>query len=112
MSYLDLITVELSRRPIDQPGILLCGFEQLQLLPEEQYRFQPPEPFVKDSPGFNDEWIAACKGGKAATCNFDYAGPWAKAVLFGNVAFLAGGFDWDWQSVEIGSNAAPQAFIR
>jgi predicted dehydrogenase len=32
------------------------------------------------------EWIAACKGGKAAGSNFDFAGPLAESVLLGNVA--------------------------
>jgi hypothetical protein len=31
------------------------------------------------------EWIEACKGGKAAGSNFDFAGPLAEAVLLGNV---------------------------
>jgi hypothetical protein len=32
------------------------------------------------------EWIAACKGGKPAGSNFDWAGPLAESVLLGNVA--------------------------
>jgi predicted dehydrogenase len=32
------------------------------------------------------EFIAACKGGKAAGSNFDWAGPLAESVLLGNVA--------------------------
>jgi hypothetical protein len=32
------------------------------------------------------EWIVACKGGKPAGSNFDWAGPLAEAVLLGNVA--------------------------
>ena len=32
------------------------------------------------------EWIAACKGGKVAGSNFDWAGPLAESVLLGNVA--------------------------
>jgi predicted dehydrogenase len=32
------------------------------------------------------EWIEACKGGKKAGSNFDFAGPLAEAVLLGNVA--------------------------
>jgi predicted dehydrogenase len=32
------------------------------------------------------EWIQACKGGKPAGSNFDFAGPLAEAVLLGNVA--------------------------
>src|ERR1035441_994832 len=32
------------------------------------------------------EWIAACKGGKAAGSNFDWAGPLAESVLPGGKA--------------------------
>ncbi len=32
------------------------------------------------------EWIQACKGGKPAGANFDWAGPLAESVLLGNVA--------------------------
>ncbi|HWQ91897.1 MAG TPA: hypothetical protein VN673_09515, partial [Clostridia bacterium] len=32
------------------------------------------------------EWVTACKGGKPAGANFDWAGPLAEAVLLGNVA--------------------------
>jgi predicted dehydrogenase len=36
------------------------------------------------------EWIEACKGGKPAGSNFDWAGPLAEAVLLGNVALRVG----------------------
>lgn len=36
--------------------------------------------------GHHREWAAACKGGRAAGSNFDWAGPLAEAVLLGNVA--------------------------
>ncbi len=55
-----------------------------------------PESLAKDaqgiaqciarSPGHYREWIQACKGGKAAGANFDWAGPLAESVLLGNVA--------------------------
>jgi hypothetical protein len=38
------------------------------------------------SPGHYREWIEACKGGKPAGANFDWAGPLAESVLLGNVA--------------------------
>ncbi len=41
---------------------------------------------IPTSPGHYREWIQACKGGKAAGSNFDFAGPLAEAVLLGNVA--------------------------
>ena len=36
-------------------------------------------------PDHYQEWVEACKGGKPAGSNFDWAGPLAEAVLLGNV---------------------------
>jgi predicted dehydrogenase len=41
---------------------------------------------IKRSPGHYLEWALACKGGKPAGSNFNFAGPLAEAVLLGNVA--------------------------
>ncbi len=42
------------------------------------------------------EFIEACRGGKPALSNFDYAGPLTETVLLGNVAIRAGvKFEWD-----------------
>jgi predicted dehydrogenase len=41
---------------------------------------------IARSAGHYREWIAACKGDKAAGSNFDWAGPLAESVLLGNVA--------------------------
>ena len=60
---------------IGSQGQLLCGFDRRELYPKEKFAsFQVPAPFVPDSPGFHKEFIAACKGGQPATCNFDYFG--------------------------------------
>ncbi len=40
---------------------------------------------IPTSPGHYKEWIAACKDGKPAGSNFDWAGPLAESVLLGNV---------------------------
>jgi hypothetical protein len=41
---------------------------------------------IPPSPGHHREWVEACKGGKPAGSNFDWAGPLAESVLVGNVA--------------------------
>jgi len=41
---------------------------------------------IPRSVGHHREWIEACKGGKPAGSNFDWAGPLAESVLLGNVA--------------------------
>jgi predicted dehydrogenase len=48
------------------------------------------------------EWIDACKGGKAAYSNFDYAGPMTESVLLANVALRSEGkIEWDAKKMRI-----------
>ena len=94
-------------------GMLLCGFGKHVLLPQDKFAdFKAPDQFIPDSPGFHKEWIMACKGGDAATCNFDYSGPLAETVLLGNVAYRAGNFQWDAEKLSTGDNARAQELIR
>ena len=48
--------------------------------------YQAPEPYIPSSPGHEQEWIEACKGGNPAGSNFDWAGPLTETVLLGNIA--------------------------
>ncbi len=98
---------------IGSQGMLLCGFGQLTLYPQQQFaEFQRPDKSIPDSPGFHQEWIAACKGGPPATCNFAYSGPLAEGVLLANVAYRAGEeFSWNASELKASSEAA-QAYIR
>jgi hypothetical protein len=95
-------------------GILVCGFGTHKLYPEEKFsHLSAPEQSIPDSPGFHKEWIAACKGGKTATCNFDYSGPLTETVLLGNVAYQAGGgFQWDSKNLKAIGNDTAQQYIR
>jgi predicted dehydrogenase len=98
---------------VGDKGMLLCGFDKRKLLPEDQFAdFARPEPFIADSPGFHNEWIRACRGEEPSTCNFDYSGPMAETVLLGNVAYRAGGFDWNSADLSCGSNTKAQALIK
>lgn len=93
---------------IGTEGMLLAGFGKHQLYPEEKFAdFQRPEPTIPDSPGFYQEWVTACKGGPAATCNFDYSGPMAESVLLANVAYRSqAAFNWDHQKLTSDNEAA------
>jgi len=48
--------------------------------------YTPPAPSIPSSPGHEEEWILACKGGSPAGSDFDWAGPLTETVLLGNVA--------------------------
>ena len=87
---------------IGSDGELACGFEAWKLLPEETFAgFSGPDPAMPPSPGFHQEWIDACRGGKPASCNFDYSGPMTESVLLANIAYrIQGDFDWDAAALE------------
>ena len=60
-----------------------------RLLPDElmnDYTF--PDETIPRIPGQNPykDWIRACKDGKPASSNFDYAGPFTEWVVMGNLA--------------------------
>jgi hypothetical protein len=56
------------------------------LIPESRAKEygQPPKKLER-SVGHYQEWIDACKGGKPAGSNFNWAGPLTEAVLLGNI---------------------------
>lgn len=48
--------------------------------------YKAPDPYIPSSPGHEEEWILACKGGAAAGSDFEWAGPLTETVLLGNIA--------------------------
>ncbi len=59
------------------------------------------------------EWIDACKGGKPAYSNFDYAGPMTESVLLANVALRAGGkIEWDAKKMRVTNNKEANQYVR
>jgi len=70
---------------------------KITLLPEDRFKeFQGPPPVLPRSPGHEQEWIRACKGGPAALSNFDYAGPFIEFLMLGNVASqVEGAIEYD-----------------
>ena len=56
------------------------------LIPESRTKeYGKPPKKLERSVGHYQEWIDACKGGKPAGSNFDWAGPLTEVVLLGNV---------------------------
>jgi len=97
---------------IGDKGMLVAGFETVQLLPADKFAdFKMPAATIPRSPGFHNEWLAACRGGKPATCDFSYSGPLTETVLLGNVAHRAGGFEWDAANLKA-STAKAHALIK
>jgi predicted dehydrogenase len=99
---------------VGSKGMLLADYDRRLLLPEKDYQgFQPPAPYIPDSIGHHAEWIAACKGGAPALCDFSYAGPLAETVLLGNVAFRSGRkLEWNSAACKVTNTRAADQFIQ
>jgi hypothetical protein len=76
------------------------------LLPEETFRdFEPPKPFLPESPGHHRQWIDAAKTGSATGSHFGYAGPFTEIVLLGNVAYRVGEtIEYDSKKLKVTNN--------
>ncbi|MHC4557159.1 MAG: Gfo/Idh/MocA family protein [Planctomycetota bacterium] len=58
-----------------------------RIIPEAKMKsYKLPPKTIPRSKGHHRDWIDACKGGKPASSNFDYAGPMTEVILLGNVA--------------------------
>lgn len=51
--------------------------------------YKRPDPTIPSSPGHEQEWLRACKGGDPGGSNFDWAGPLTEVVLLGNITLRA-----------------------
>ena len=66
----------------DADGLLR---RQGPLLPEKNFRdFQPPPKTLTRTIGHYKEWVQACKGGKPANCNFEFASRMTEVAQLGN----------------------------
>jgi len=89
---------------IGEKGKLMAGQygRNLQLFPEElMEKYKQPQ---KGEPRVTHEhnWVQACKGGKPATSNFDYSGPFTEIVLLGNLAIRMGRkLYWDGPNMKV-----------
>jgi hypothetical protein len=84
------------------------------LLPKDKFKdFQGPARTLPRSPGHEQEWLNACKGGPAAMSNFDYGGPLAEFVLLGNVATLFGKtIEYDPAAAKVVNSAEANAALK
>lgn len=98
---------------VGDKGMLLSDYGKYLLLPEDSFAdFVPPEPFVPDSPGQHEEWLAACRNGTPTASPFSYAGPLTEANHLGNVAYRSGGrIEWDAQAMKITNNDDAMRFV-
>jgi predicted dehydrogenase len=102
-------------------GTLMCGCygKNPQLIPAARMKeFAKPPETLERIPGGLDgherDWLRACKGGKPASSNFDYAGPFTESVLLGNLAvrFPDRKLLWDGEALKVTNDADANAYVR
>ena len=74
-----------------------------RLIPESKMKaYKRPPKTLRRSPGHYQEWIDACKGGKPAGSNFEFASLVTEVVLLGNIALRTGKkLYWDGANMKI-----------
>ncbi len=86
-----------------------------RLLPEDQFqKVQRERPeTVESSRGPEQDWFAACRGGKPPWSNFDYAGALNEFLMLGNVATqFESQLEFDPVTMKIVNNPAADALLR
>ena len=77
--------------------------ESARIVPETKMQQvgRPPQKYDRPSGGHKGSWVLACKGGKPAASNFDYAGPFTEMCLLGVIACLCPGRKLLWDSAKM-----------
>ena len=109
---------------VGERGPLVCGpyGDSPRLLPKSKMTdFKAPAHTLDRVPGGGSdtsvahraEFARACKGGKPAGSNFDYAAGLTETVLLGNVALRAGGrLEWDAKAKRVTNRADADRFLK
>ena len=109
----------------DWAGCLIVGTEgkiyasghnaTFVMLPEDKFRsVQKDRPERLDrSHGHSEDWLAACRGGKAPWANFDYSGPLTEICLLGNLAKrMNNRIDWDAVNLKVTNLPEANQYVR
>jgi predicted dehydrogenase len=99
---------------IGDKGVLLSGFTGgPRLLPESRMKsFTPPAKTLARTAGHYAEWIAACKGGKPASCEFGFGALLTETALLGSIAVRTGKrLSWDAAAARITNDADANALV-
>ena len=101
---------------VGDKGKIMCGGwgGNPRIIPETKMRaYKRPPKTIPRSKGHHRDWIDACKTGKPASSDFDYAGPMTEVILLGNVA-LRTTEKLSWDGANMKATNMPQAdkYIR
>ena len=84
---------------VGDQGKILSG----RILPEAKMKaYKQPPKTLERSAGHYKDWISACKGGKPADSQFDFASLVTEVVLLGNIALRSSKeLQWDGPNLKI-----------
>jgi len=106
---------------VGDKGKLICDTysENPRIFPESKMKAykRPPKTIRRVEGGVGGhekDWINACKGGPAASSNFDYSGPFTETVVMGNLAVLNPDkvLLWDGENMRMTNDEAANGFVR
>ncbi|MHC4864719.1 MAG: Gfo/Idh/MocA family protein [Planctomycetota bacterium] len=101
---------------VGDKGKLVCGCygKSPRLIPESKMQtFERPPKTIPRVEGHREDWIQACKGGKPACSNFDYAGPLTEVVVLGNLAIRTRKkLDWDGPNMKCTNVPEANDYVR
>jgi predicted dehydrogenase len=80
---------------------------------EQEKAIVPPPKTLRRTAGHYLEWIEAAKGGKPASCNFEFAAPLTEIALLGVIAQRTGKYlRWDAAAMRITNDADANALLN
>jgi predicted dehydrogenase len=101
---------------IGDKGIITCGgwAGMPRLLPLSLHReYKRPAKTLPRSKGHHADWLAACKGGKPASGNFEYSARLTELVLLGSVALRTKNvLTWDGPAMKATNAPEAERFIK
>jgi len=101
---------------VGDKGIILGGGwgSSPRIIPESKMKaYKRPPRTLARSKGHHRDWLIACKGGPAASSNFDVGGLLTEVVLLGNVALRTGKkLEWDGKAMKALNAPEADKFIR
>ncbi|MFH1718172.1 MAG: Gfo/Idh/MocA family oxidoreductase [Planctomycetota bacterium] len=85
-----------------------------RIIPESKMKeYKVPPKTLPRSIGHHNEWVEACKGGKPAGSNFEFASLLTEVVLLGNVALKAGKkLYWDGPRMTVTNAPEANAYLH
>jgi predicted dehydrogenase len=89
---------------VGDDGLMLCGGAggEPVLLPQSRMEnFTPPAETIPRSNGHHRDWLDACKGGEAASSNFEYGARLTELALLGVLSLRSGRvIEWDYENMK------------